>query len=249
MNVLEPRQPREWEDEVKSIYKALEPPRALLQLKGSASLASQQYFSDYDFFCAVPYKPTRRFINSIRKKLDALPYVYPIEVKIETKDGKKLRYYKKDPITTFPRNVKLIKVDMVVNVDLIFTEVSCIYSFTEDKLTPEGYIAELESEIEELKSDGKIYKVLKRLFSIYRIKEDDAKLVALTRYFNSATGLAYQQVANYDALKLVDEYYSNPELDKRIAYNFKSLGITTDTERNALYKKLNDNAKRFLKRI
>ena len=176
MDILEPKQKKEFDNALKVIIKQLQFFKNPIELKGSSSLKSQNYFSDYDFFCAVPYKPTLRFINTIRTKLNALPYVYPIEVKIETKDGKKLRYYKKDPITSFPRNVKLIKVDLVVNVNLIFTEVSCIYLFTEDKLTSEEYITELENEIETLKSEGKFYKVLKRLFSIYRIKEDDAKL-------------------------------------------------------------------------
>jgi hypothetical protein len=249
MDVLAERNPQDWEDEVKKLYKALEPPRAVLQLKGSASLASQRFFSDYDFFCSVPYAPTLRFINTIRKKLDALPFVYPIEVKIETHDGDKIRYYKREPIKKIPKNVKLIKVDLVVNIDFIFTEVSCIYSFSDEKLTPEQYISELEDEIAVLKREGKYYKVLKRLFSIFKIQNEPAKLVALTRFFNSAVGEAYQHVSNYDAVKLVKEHYSGDELDERIASNLKTLGIITDAERNQLDKKLNSNAKRFLKKF
>jgi hypothetical protein len=120
MNVLAPREPQSFEDEVKTVYKALEPPNAVLQLKGSASLASQRYFSDYDFFCNVDYPPTLRFINTIRGKLNKIPYVYPIEVKIETHDGKKHRYFKTDAIKSLPKNVKLIKVDIVVNIIFSF---------------------------------------------------------------------------------------------------------------------------------
>lgn len=247
MDVLAPRQPQQWEDEVKKLYKALEPPRAVLQLKGSASLASQRYFSDYDFFCSVPYKPTLRFINTIRAKLSALSYVYPIEVKIETHGGEKQRYYTNEPIKKLPKDTTRIKVDLVVNINFIFTEVSCIYSFTETKLTAEEYIEELKAEIEELKKEGKYYKILKRLFSIYKILGDDAKLVALTRYFNSPEGLAYQRTSHYDALKLVKQHYSTPELDERIASNLKTIKLYSDEERDALYKKLNATAKRKLK--
>jgi len=249
MNVLAPRAPQSFEDEVKSVYKALEPPNAVLQLKGSASLASQRYFSDYDFFCNVDSRPTLRFINSIRAKLDKIPYVYPIEVKIETHDGKKYRYYKRDPIKSLPKNVKLIKVDIVVNINFIFTEVSCIYSFTQEKMTSGEYIDSLKEEIEGLKDEGNFYKVLKRLFSIYKIRDEPAKLVALTRYFNGQTGLDYQRVSNYNALKLVGEHYDSPELRTRMASNFKSLDLSTDSERDALYKKLNANAKRLLKKF
>jgi hypothetical protein len=247
MDVLASRQPADWEDEVKQLYKALEPPRAILELKGSASLASQRYFSDYDFFCSVPYKPTLRFINTIRTKLSKLSYVYPIEVKIETHGGEKYRYYTDEPITKLPKDTRLIKVDLVVNINFIFTEVSCIYSFTPQRLTSEEYIEELKTEIEELKKEGKYYKILKRLFSIYKILGDDAKLVALTRYFNSPEGLAYQRTSNYDALKLVKQYYSTPELDKRVLSNMKTVGLYSDEERDALYKKLNATAKRKLK--
>jgi len=249
MDILAPRQPQQLEDQIRRLYKALEPPRATLQLKGSASLASQRYFSDYDFYCSVPYPPTLRWINAIRKKLKDLPFVYPIEVKIETEDGTKHRFYTSEVIPKLPKDPKLIKIDLVVNINFIFTEVSCIYSFTNQPLTAEEYIAELENEIEALKSEGKFYKVLKRLFSIFRIKNDTDKMVALTRYFNSPTGLDYQRVANYDALKLVSEHYSDPELDQRVASNLKSLGITSDEERDAINKKLNANAKRFLKKV
>jgi hypothetical protein len=249
MNVLAPRTPQSFEDEVKAVYQALEPPKAVLQIKGSASLASQRYFSDYDFFCNVDYPPTLRFINSIRKKLDELLFVYPIEVKIETNEGKKYRYFKQDKIKKLPDNIKLIKVDIVVNIDFIFTEVSCIYLFTQEKMTTEEFVEELYDEIKELTKEGNYYKALKRMFSIFKVNEEDAKLVALTRYFNSPTGRDYQNISNYDALKLVDEHYSSQELDKRMESNLKTLGISTDSERNSLYKKVNKSAKRFLKKF
>ena len=73
--------------------------------------------------------------------------------------------------------------------------------------------------------------------------------MALTRYFNSLVGLDYQNISNYDALKLVDEHYSSPELDKRMESNLKTLGISTDSERNSLYKKVNQSAKHFFKKL
>jgi hypothetical protein len=248
MNVLAPRQPQQWEDEVRQLYKALEPRNAVLVLKGSASLASQRYFSDYDFYCNVPYKPTLKWLNDIRAKLDALPFVYPIEVKIESGD-KKLRYYAKTPIDKLPRNTSKIKIDLVVNINFIFTEVSCIYDFTNEPISKESYISELGDEMDELKSEGKYYKVLKRLFSIYKLNQEDGKMVALTRYFNSPTGLLYQRVSNYNAIQLVKEHYSTPELDARIEANLKLIDLKNDTERDALDKRLNANAKRFLAKL
>jgi hypothetical protein len=247
MDVLASRQPQQWEDEVRQLYKALEPPRAVLTLKGSASLASQRYFSDYDFYCNVPYKPTLAFINSIRKKLDALPFVYPIEVKIEA--DTKHRFFARTPIKKLPKSTTRIKIDLVVNVNFIFTEVSCIYDFTDSPISADDYIAELEADIDDLTKEGKYYKVLKRLFSIYKIKNLDDKLVSLTRYFNSPTGLLYQRVSNYNAIQLLKEHYSTPELEERIASNLKSINIKDDAERDTLEKRLNANAKRFLKKL
>jgi hypothetical protein len=56
-------------------------------------------------------------------------------------------------------------------------------------------------------------------------------------------------VSNYNAIQLLKEHYSTPELEERIASNLKSINIKDDAERDTLEKRLNANAKRFLKKL
>jgi len=244
MNVLAPRLPQQWEDGIKKIATILHIPNTHLELKGSAGLASQQYFSDYDFFSYVPLSKRKTSIfNTIRKKLDDIG-VFPIETKVETPSGK-TRYYTDDSITSV-KDATLIKIDMVVYLNFAFTEVSCIYSFTKEAPTKDEFLQQLTSEIKELEQEGNYYKVLKRMFSIYKIKGETDKLVALTRYFNGPDGLVYQRISNYDAVQLVKQYYSNPALDAQLDSNLREIGIITPQERQKLFKKLNKNAKKYI---
>ena len=243
MNVLAPRLPQQWEDGIKKIATILHIPDTRLELKGSAGLASQQYFSDYDFFSFVPLSKRKTSIfNTIRKKLGDLP-VLLIETKVETPSGKK-RYFTDEPITSV-KDATLIKIDMVAYLNFAFTEVSCIYSFSKDAPTKEEYLQQLTSEMKELEQEGNYYKALKRMFSIHKIKGEADKMVALTRYFNSPDGLLYQRLSNYDAVQLVKQYYSGDTLDAQLKSNLKEIGITTPKERTKVYKELNKNAKKL----
>lgn len=243
MNVLAPRLPQQWEDGIKKIATILHIPDTRLELKGSAGLASQQYFSDYDFFSFVPLSKRKISIfNTIRKKLGDLP-VLLIETKVETPTGK-TRYFTDEPITSV-KDATLIKIDMVAYLNFAFTEVSCIYSFSKDAPTKEEYLQQLTSERKELEQEGNYYKALKRMFSIYKIKGEADKLVALTRYFNSPDGLLYQRLSNYDAVQLVKQHYSGDTLDAQLKSNLKEIGITTPKERTKVYKELNKNAKKM----
>ena len=246
MNVLAPREKSAWKDEIKKVYRIFQLPNLPLQLKGSASLQSQQYFSDYDFFCNAPmYNETdfKNIFGNIRDKLFNDPRIYPIETKLE-KDGKKYRYYKNDPITTSAKDVDLLKIDIIVRVENEFTQVSCLYSFSKTPLSKEEYIKELNDEIDDFKREGLYYKALKRKFSIFKIEQNLPKLVLLTRYFNSSDGLIYQKISNIDAVIQLKEYYNDPETIKRIEVNMKQIGVRIK-DKDKLYKRINTNAKKL----
>lgn len=250
MNVLQPREKMSWKDEIKKVYRIFQLPELPLQLKGSASLQSQRYFSDYDFFCNAPMYNEKDFyqlFTDIRDKLNNDPNVYPIETKIE-KGGKKYRYYKNDPITISTKNADLLKIDIVVKVENEFTQVSCIYSFSKTPISKEQYINQLEQEIKDLKREGLYYKALKRKFSIYKIEQDYPKLILLTRYFNSDDGLIYQKISNIEAVLQLKDYYNDPETLKRIVINMKQIGVRIQ-DKDKMYKRINTNAKKIFETL
>jgi hypothetical protein len=55
MDILQLRPVSQFVDEIKELMKIFHIPNTPLQLKGSASLQSQRFFSDYDFFSNVPH--------------------------------------------------------------------------------------------------------------------------------------------------------------------------------------------------
>ncbi len=54
MDVVERRPERDYSAELKKLIKLLQYPKSKVELKGSASLTSQKYPSDYDLFTTVP---------------------------------------------------------------------------------------------------------------------------------------------------------------------------------------------------
>jgi hypothetical protein len=224
-------------------------------LKGSASLQSQRYFSDYDFFSNVPYYSVEeawKLFSDIRSTIIAKPDVYLIEIKIQ-KGEKKERSYGTDPIDKeafykmYPPD--LIKFDIVDRISGIFTSVSCIYSFTKEPMTTKDYVQSLQEEIKELKKEGMWYKVLKRQFAIYKSENDKEKLVSLSGLFNSPLGLAYQKVANIDAILEVLGHYKDKNTLRKIKLNLKDIHLKSiaslQKERKKLYGLINPYAKSF----
>lgn len=251
MNVLQKRPPALWEDQIRNVYQILKLPDIPLELKGSASLQSQRYFSDYDFFCFVPkMSPTQIYqtFTSIRDRLFESENIFPIETKIQ-KGNKKYRFYKNNPLRKSACvDPDLIKIDIVVRVQgNDFTEVSCIYSFR-DEFTEEERIEQIEDEFRDLMKEKNYYKALKRLFSIFRAQKDSKQLVRLTRFFNGPNGLLYQKISSIEALEKLQEYYKE-EL-KRIQFSLNDLGISQVEKEKRLYlDTINKAAKKILNDI
>ena len=55
MDILEKKQKGEFDNDLKDIIKILKFKNNPIELKGSSSLKSQQYFSDYDIFTIIRY--------------------------------------------------------------------------------------------------------------------------------------------------------------------------------------------------
>lgn len=251
MDVLEPKQKGELKDEVKFLLKILKFGSKSVELKGSSSLKSQRYFSDYDFFVSIK-KPKAEVayknLFSILKHIWGDDRLYFIELKLQTKDGKKVRYYPEDkPEFTVDElaevwgDIDFVKIDLVAYFDYRFIDVSVIYSFTDKKPTNEEYINGLRADIKELKKEGRYYKVLKRLFNIYKVEGNKDKLLMLSKFFNGDAGLFYSKISNNEAINTVKEHYLDDTTAKRIDINSQQLGeVGADDE-----ARINREAKRL----
>ena len=120
--------------------------------------------------------------------------------------------------------VEFIKLDFIINIDNIFNEASIIYTF--DKIDKDELLKGLREEINELKKEGKYYKVLKRYFSMLNIiKPNDARIGALLKFFNSGYGQLYRNKSNLETIKLLSEYYNDKDTKERIKINIKDIGL------------------------
>ena len=95
-----------------------------------------------------------------------------------------------------------------------------------------------------------MYKSLKRLFSIYKIKKEYLKLKQLTQLFNSNIGKLYETNSNLKTIQLLKKTYNEKRTKKRIDINLKFLKIDPKENLEKLIKAndifLNENAKKYM---
>lgn len=204
-----------------------------VMLQGSAKYSSQQNPSDIDLFSQIsekiPLPSIYTEIKKILKKTNNSRTFYFIELKVQNVDESKTKFNDEKDFTktAFLRavdNLDYIKLDYVIYLDNIFTELSIIYSFA-DKDTDPNPLKALQDEVAEYKKEGNLYKALKRTFSIYNIQGNKPEMVRLTRLFNSSIGQLYAQNSNLKAIKLLLEHYKDEETKRRAELNMKDIGL------------------------
>lgn len=234
MNVLETKPASNYEDDLKKIIKLLTYKKYKIQLKGSSSLASQRYFSDYDLFCVIPKSEKDGFYkflsNLIENIQDDTNDIYFMELKMQTKRGNKIRVYPKQKLdkSVYDKayeKLDFIKLDLICRMDNKFVEVSCIYSFSDNAPSQSDYISSLLEDIKELKKEKKYYKILKRQFNIQKAEGNKDELVRLSRIFNSDLGAEYKLISNLEALQSVLDEYQSPDVIKKVIINLKDLHL------------------------
>ena len=257
MDILEKKQKGEFNDEVKKLISQLQFLNNPIDIKGSSSLKSQQYFSDYDLFTAVGTKnnPNKVFDTFVKmfKKISDDDDNYFIEFKIQLKDGDKIRWYnldefdKKEFVQIY-EEIDFCKIDLIVRIENKFIEVSCIYKFSDE--SSEDYEENLKEDIKELEKEGNYYKALKRKFNIYKAQGDGDKLLELTKIFNSELGEKYQTISNLEAIRKLLEITDDSLTIKKILINLKDIGLEPNVKKidktiNSLKKDINSKAKKL----
>jgi hypothetical protein len=259
MDVVELKPPREYNDELKKLIKLLTFKNNKLELKGSSSLTSQQYFSDYDLFSIIK-RPDKseffHFLSELLKQIDKAEDYWFLELKLQTKAGKKIRVYPESELeeAEFMKvwdSLDFVKIDLVARIDGYFTEVSCIYSLSQTTPTKEDYIKSLEDDIKDLMKEKKWYKILKRKFNLYKAEGDKKEMLRLSKIFNSELGKEYQLISRLEAMSNVLKLYQEPQLLKKLVISLKDMKLPENIKKIEQFiidksKVLNNTAKKLL---
>ena len=213
-----------------------------VEIKGSSSLQSQQYYSDIDLFSDIS-SITDRTISSIevdREFMRILHHanlrhdMYFIEFKIQTLHNK-YKFHKIEDITESQfikdfKDVTFIKIDFVVRLNYKFMELSIIYNF-DKKYEDVNFINMMNDDIKELIKEKNYYKVLKRVFSKLAYQKEEhleynkELLIFLSKFFNSEYGKEYQEVNNLKALDLLLTHYDDVQTIRLVLDNLKDIKI------------------------
>lgn len=261
MEITEQKNKINYNDDIKKLINIFKFKNSELSLKGSSSLSAIDYYSDYDFFTQIRANYSTdeiydEFSLILRKILDNQD-CYFIEFKLQNINGSKNKWFpnsrfnNKDFDKLFSNKTDYCKIDLVYFSDNRFIEASCIYKFYGENLTEQEYIKQIEKDIKDLKKENNFFKILKRLYSIYKIKNNENKLLLLTDIFNSKLGQIYKNLSNIDAINLVKKYYNKPLTKKRIEINISDLGYPQNYEKEYSKQKteLNKEAKKIYNEI
>lgn len=192
---------------------------------GSFSLESQRNAGDIDLDVYVEGKIDHDFVEKellkIIKNIDDSLKMFFIELKIQYKDGKKNKFGAdkidsiKIPTQNF-NNIEFMKIDCVIYYDGHFKEMSINYWLNPDR---KNVVKEIEKDIVEQLKEKNYYKVVKRLFSIAKIKDDKPRGKLISTFLNNYTGGEYKQLSNLKAIKLLLENYDDPLIRQMIRAN------------------------------
>ena len=245
MNILERKELYLYDPIIKELIKHLEIEKNKIELLGSSGLKSQRYFSDYDLYSSIKKKPnintTLNYINEILNYIEDKENLWFIELKLENKNGEKKKihegYISKEILEKYYKNLKLIKIDLIGLIDNKLREISIIYEFIKTKNEKEKLMEEIQS----LEIEGSYYKLLKRIFSYYKLegKKRNKELIYLSKVFNSELGRIYLETKNLEAIKLFKEHYKDENSKRIIELNLRDLGLGE----NEINSKIRENTK------
>lgn len=196
-----------------------------------------KYPSDIDLMTQItPDYEIYDKMKDILDKADKTDNMYFIEGKVEMKNGDKMKWYSKNGFTKKMvreiNKISFVKLDFVIMLNGIFTELSIIYSVDSDKESDEDIVKNIRLDYEDYKSTGQYYKAMKRLFSIIKLEGTDPTKKILTDMtkvlFNSDAGKLYKITSILKAIILYRGYYKDEKAEKNAEYVYRNLGYKDD---------------------
>jgi hypothetical protein len=235
MDVLERRPERDYSAELKKLIRMLQYPKSKVELKGSASLTSQKYPSDYDLFTTVPKDKDKLydFLTELLTTIEGADDLWFVELKLQTLAGRKIRVFpgghlKREVWDRVFDKLDYVKLDLIARISGFFSEVSILYAVSDQAQTPEEYIASLQKDIKDLAKEKKWYKILKRTFNILKAEGDKKGVLRLSRIFNSELGERYQTISRLEAIEKVLDVDQDPQTIQKAKNSLKDLRVPAD---------------------
>ena len=213
--------------------------RTPIELLGTGSQQAQLYPSDIDLFSAVKNvdvdanDPAEmyRHVQSVFDRAKDAGDMFFIEFKLQNVDGSKQKWYNTDfdegEFVAEATNVDFFKVDYVIFLrgSNLFTELSSIYSFSPMPAV-RTLVRKIGADFAHYFQEGKVYKSLKRMYSIYKLQGKKEKLVRLSTLFNSKTGFKYSLSSNLKAIELLLEHNDDLAIQNLVKANLRNLKNT-----------------------
>lgn len=258
MDITEKKKSSDLDDNIKDIMDILKFKYDKLKIIGSSSLKSLKYFSDYDFKADIKYnysdKEIYDEIKGILRNIFDNPNLYFVEMKIQNKEHK-YKWFIGDTINYDDfikkiKNMDYIKIDLLAYINFEFVTISVNYNFKYDK-NKEDIIKKLNNDIKELIKEKRYFKILKRIYSISKINNDNNNVLYLTKIFNSDIGYKYKLLNVIGTLFDVIKYYKKePQIKKKIEIVLSNYKLPqTDKLLKKEYEKLNSEVNMFGKNI
>lgn len=189
------------------------------RIVGSASIKSNIYYSDYDFFEKVKevsekdiYQHFRDIFIQVSNKENMI--VSDLKCGVRP-DGEPIRWNQQQMLRndnnglTFEECIKhkgIIKVDIIYLLNGRFIELTNVYQIVIDgesnmDYSVEQIVEEITNEYKQKIKEGNYFKSLKKLYSVMKITNpSDLRLVKLLNYFNSPIGLLYRCKSDLETL-------------------------------------------------
>jgi hypothetical protein len=221
-----------------------------INIKGSSIIKNFKYFGDYDVFTYVGdyhkytthIKYRNNFLelyNEFKKILNSMEninntYLAGFKIGNEKGDNILVKNFNKKNFKNDLKKVKpytYIQLEYYTFLNGRFIALTSDYYFTK-KAIDKKIMSDLTSSIESLIDKGKYYKILKRFFNIYQLRDKNKKkynkknLEIIVDFFNSEYGKKYVVLQNIAIIiEIIKNFKLTHELKKLIKINLKNIGL------------------------
>tara|TARA_R110000868_G_scaffold188876_2_gene431723 strand:- start:506 stop:1303 length:798 start_codon:yes stop_codon:yes gene_type:complete len=224
-----------------------------IYFEGSASLVRNQYASDIDLQSFITGTPDLfAEFSKIQDKTDKIDNMYFIEGKVQMRDETKVRWYKLEDfvpqMVAKPSLIDFIKLDYVLLLNGIFTELSIIYTIKRPESkrnTTDEILNAIKTDYNGYLKDGQYYKSMKRMFTIIKITDLEGANKVLEdmvkNLFNTNSGKIYKVNSALKAIVLFQEYYKDDQSKRMAEQVYRNLGYKDDIKNIDKHIKHNEN--------
>lgn len=261
MDILEKKYLNDFPPKIKSLFKNLQFKKEPLEVIGSSSYKRQKYYGDFDInnFILNKYSP-KQIYDEISKILSYILEknndIYFIELKLQKKNGDKIKYFiddefNFDDLKKFYKDLDFIKIDLVVFYENRFIEVSINYSFN-NTISEKTLVEGLKSSIEEEAKDKNYLKAIKRYLSYLITENKEAnydKIEKIITFLNSDVGQKYKILSNLKAIELLKENYDDTLTMGKAKINLDDIRRITKDSPKKLENDIKNEAKKFFEYI